>query len=268
MFAMAPNPCHMKMVGNKPGRHPTLEHIMKISPKSTFVALTVGGLLAVTLSSCSSQSSTDNSTSSSSAGTGTSSSATPSAAPTPAANVTDAKGMTQVILDKGFLDALGTLKLTPSTFGDAKLGTVDDGTGLTFPITGGAVKYFDPSQRAQLPDGYVQGELDHTGSGLNLKGGDTTVSIRNLVVIPNSNSRVTGDVFVNGKEAAKGVTVFRLDGSTLNPLAQDSNGNAVLKGTTVYVSKDAAGLLNQTFKTDAVTDQLKVGIAKITLTTK
>jgi hypothetical protein len=38
----------------------------------------------------------------------------------------------------------------------------------------------------------------------------------------------------------------------------------VLEGTTVLISPDAAELLNSTFSTDAVTDELVVGIAKIT----
>ncbi|MCU1405809.1 MAG: hypothetical protein JWQ43_2112, partial [Glaciihabitans sp.] len=58
--------------------------------------------------------------------------------------------------------------------------------------------------------------------------------------------------------------IFNLDGSTLNPLETDADGNAVLEGTTVLVSPDAAELLNTTFGTDAVTDELVGGLAKIT----
>jgi hypothetical protein len=36
----------------------------------------------------------------------------------------------------------------------------------------------------------------------------------------------------------------------------------------VHISADAAALLNDTFKTDAVTEGLLVGIAKITVNTK
>jgi hypothetical protein len=36
----------------------------------------------------------------------------------------------------------------------------------------------------------------------------------------------------------------------------------------VHISADAAGLLNTTFNTDAVADQLLVGIATITVNTK
>ena len=38
----------------------------------------------------------------------------------------------------------------------------------------------------------------------------------------------------------------------------------MLEGTRVLISSDAAALLNKTFNTDAVTDTLLVGIAKIT----
>ncbi|MFT2690458.1 hypothetical protein [Clavibacter zhangzhiyongii] len=63
------------------------------------------------------------------------------------------------------------------------------------------------------------------------------------------------------------VYIFNLDGTTLKPLAMEGD-NAVLEGTTVKVSPDAAALLNSTFGTDAVTDELVVGIAKITVNTK
>ncbi|MET3949134.1 hypothetical protein ABIB49_003860, partial [Arthrobacter sp. UYCu512] len=43
---------------------------------------------------------------------------------------------------------------------------------------------------------------------------------------------------------------------------------AVLEGTRVLISDTAAGLLNKTFKTDAVKADMLVGIAKITVNTK
>ncbi len=48
----------------------------------------------------------------------------------------------------------------------------------------------------------------------------------------------------------------------------DEGDNAILEGTKVEISPDAAGLLNETFKTDAVKPGLLVGIAKITIATK
>ena len=72
---------------------------------------------------------------------------------------------------------------------------------------------------------------------------------------------------VNGKSAAEGATIFNLDGRTLKPL-QTEGDTAVLEGTKVQISADAAALLNKTFKTDAVKQGLLVGIAKITINTK
>ncbi|GAB2454472.1 hypothetical protein HD599_002968 [Conyzicola lurida] len=186
-------------------------------------------------------------------------SATVEADPTPLASIPALDGVdTQVTLDAGFLEALTTLGLTPGVTGTA---TLDAATGtLAFPITGGNVDYYDPAEDYRP---YVQGEIDHEGSGITLTGGDITVGLSDFVIDPGT-SRLTGTVTANGEEVGTDVYIFNLDGSTLNPLETDADGNAVLEGTTVLVSPDAAGLLNETFGTDAVTDELVVGIAKIT----
>lgn len=185
---------------------------------------------------------------------------TPSASPTPAAMFSSVDGQTTAItLDAGFVKALGDLKLTPGTIGDGKLSK--QGV-LSFPITGGQVTYYDPSTGVRP---YVQGELDHDGSGLSLSAGGKKVELENFVIDPGDDSHVSGDVSLNGKSVVKDANLFRLDGSTLNPVTQDGDAY-VLEGTTVYVSSDAADLLNKTFGTDAVTDQLKVGVAKLTVT--
>ncbi len=137
--------------------------------------------------------------------------------------------------------------------------TLVDGS-LHFPITGGNVDYYDPSESYRP---YVQGEIDHIGSGITLTAGDTVVGLSDFVIDPGT-SRLTGTVTANGAEVGKGVYIFNLDGSTLKPLQKDADGNAVLQGTTVMISPDAAALLNKTFGTDAVTDKLVVGIATIT----
>jgi hypothetical protein len=179
--------------------------------------------------------------------------------PTPLASIPELDGVdTQVTLDAGFLEALTTLGLTPGVTGTA---TLDATTGtLAFPITGGNVDYYDPAEDYRP---YVQGEIDHDGSGITLTGGDIVVGLSDFVIDPGT-SRLTGTVTANGEEVGTDVYIFNLDGSTLNPLETDDDGNAVLEGTTVLISPDAAGLLNDTFGTDAVTDELVVGIAKIT----
>ena len=80
-------------------------------------------------------------------------------------------------------------------------------------------------------------------------------------------SRVYGDVSANGKSVVQSAYLFTLNGTTLKPL-QVQGSNAILEGTKVFISPVAADLLNKTFKTDAVTPQLLVGIAKITVNTQ
>ncbi len=162
---------------------------------------------------------------------------------------------TAVKLDAGFAKALQTLKLTPGVTGTAKL---TDGS-LVFPITGGNVSVFEPGS---VPN-YVVGQIQHEGSGLSLTAGGTEVAIGNFNVDPGI-SKVYGDVLVNGETAATSVTIFELDGRTLQPL-QTGGGTATLEGTEVLISETAAGLLNKVFKTDAVKAGLLVGVAKITV---
>ncbi len=179
-----------------------------------------------------------------------------SGAPEPVAAIESLTGEdTQITLDQGFLDALTQLELAPGTIGEATL----EGAELSFPITGGNVTVFEPGTVSP----YVIGQLQHVSSGLSLSAGDTTVQLENLNVDPGV-SRVYGDVSVNGKVAVESAFLFQLDGRTLNPLEVQGD-QAILEGTEVKISEPAAGLLNDTFGTDAVEAGLLVGIAEITV---
>ena len=219
----------------------------KVTVGIAAATLLVGGLAACSTST------------ESGSGSSSSPSASEEADPTPLASIPALDGVdTQVTLDAGFVEALTSLGLTPGVTGTA---TLDAATGtLAFPITGGNVDYYDPAEDYRP---YVQGEIDHDGSGITLTAGDTVVGLSDFKIDPGT-SRLTGTVTANGEEVGTDIYIFNLDGSTLKPLETDADGNAVLEGTTVYVSPDAADLLNKTFGTDAVTDQLVVGIAKIT----
>ena len=217
------------------------------NPKKTLAALATVALLAGPLAACGSSDSEGSSSSSSSAD-----------APKPVAVIEALQGEnTAIALDKGFTDALTALKLTPGVVGTAKL----EAGSLIFPITGGNVTVFKPGEVSP----YVIGQIQHEGSGLSLTAGGTTVELTNFNVDPGV-SRVYGDVTVNGEVAATNAFLFQLDGRTLKPL-QTEGSNAILEGTKVEISEDAAPLLNQTFKTDAVKPGLLVGIAKITVNT-
>ena len=190
-----------------------------------------------------------------------SSSTTQIARPEPIASLPaiPAGGSTAVALDSNFVSALGSLGLTPGTVGDA---TLADGS-VSFPITGGTVTVFDKSSGYRP---YVQGTLLHQNSGLSLTAGDTTVELTNFTVDPGTPARLFGDVAVNGQQAAASAPLFDLDGTTLNPISMEGS-NAVLQGTTVKLSPEAAALLNQTFGTDALEGGLVIGIATITVPT-
>jgi hypothetical protein len=179
----------------------------------------------------------------------------------PVAEIPELTGVaTKVTLDGGFVDALGQLKLTPDVVGDATL--EDGGAAVQFPITGGDVTYYDPKE-AYRP--YVQGTIEHDDSGLSLSSGKTTVELTDFVIDPGT-SELFGTVSANGEVAAENAKLFDLDGSTLNPLeVNDGNGTAVLEGTTVLLSDDAAALLNDTFKTDALAGGFPIGISEITV---
>jgi len=191
---------------------------------------------------------------------GSSGSASSKSTPEPAAQIDQLTGRsTAVTLDSGFVEALTSLKLTPSPVGDA---TISAKGVASFPITGGNVTYYKPGSVSP----YVQGEINHDGSGLQLKGGGKTVRLTDFVVDPGA-SVLTGKVTVDGKEAAADAPLFFLDGRTLKPLEAKDNGTAVLEGTTVKFKDESAALLNETFGVDALKGGLEVGVAKITVNT-
>lgn len=195
------------------------------------------GAVAVSVSACSSSSKSDK----------------------PVADITSLSGQTTAVkLDTGFTDALTSLKLTPGVVGTAKL---TDGS-LVFPITGGNVTYYKPGS----VNPFVQGIIHHAGSGFSLSAGGTKVELTNFDIDPGA-SKLYGDVSANGASVVKHAYLFNLDGTTLKAL-QTEGDTAILEGTKVEISPDAADLLDKTFKTDAVKAGLLVGIAKITVNTK
>ncbi|BAH52423.1 hypothetical protein ROP_41760 [Rhodococcus opacus B4] len=218
--------------------------------RKALVAAAIGALALTPLAACSSNDSSASSNMSAAA----------SSQPAPVAQVDNLTGVsTAVALDPGFTGALTTLGLTPGVVGTA---TLADGS-VSFPITGGNVKYWEPG----TVDPYVQGEIMHDGSGLSLAAPGTVVELTDFTIDPGT-SLLTGDVSVNGSPAATDAVLFDLNGRTLKPLQTGPNDTAILQGTEVKISADAAGLLNETFKTDAVTPGLLVGTATITIATK
>ncbi|KFF58563.1 hypothetical protein JF66_17650, partial [Cryobacterium sp. MLB-32] len=185
---------------------------MRTFSKAT-IGLASAGIMIALLAGCS----TTAATTSSSSAPSSSSSATAEA---PLASIPSLSGVdTAVLLDADFAAALGTLGLTAGTVGTA---TLEEGS-LHFPITGGNVDYYDPNGTVRP---YVQGTLEHEGSGFSLTAGDTVVELTNFTIDPGT-SELFGDVAVNGESAATQVKVFDLYGGTLKPLEMDGD-NAIL----------------------------------------
>ena len=218
-------------------------------------------LLAAPLAACGSEGDSDASSSETTSSASAASSETPQRVEA-TATINDLSNgdTTSIALDSGFVEALGTLGLTPGTVGNASL--TNDGA-LVFDISGGWVQLFEPGT---VPN-YVVGQIQHEESGLTLTAGKganaTVVTIGNLNVDP-GRSIVYGDVAANGDPVGYSLPLFNLNGSTLEPV-QQSGDEVTLTGTEVYVSQAAADLLNQTFGTDALSDQTLVGVATITV---
>jgi hypothetical protein len=171
-----------------------------------------------------------------------------------------AGGTTAVALDADFVAALETLGVTPGTVGSA---TLADGS-VAFPITGGTVTLYD-RETGYRP--WVQGVLLHEGSGLSLAAGGTTVELTDFTISPGKPARLFGTVSVDGQVAVPSAPLFDLDGSTLEPPTMDGT-DAILDGTTVELSPEAAELLNSTFDIDALDGGLVIGTSTITVETE
>jgi hypothetical protein len=177
------------------------------------------------------------------------------AAPAPQAEIAQLKGTdTAVEVDPAVLKAITGLGVKVTPTGTGKL-TMQYGPTLDFPITGGNVKIFDKTQVTP----YVQGTINHDGSGINFAGAGKSLTIQNFVVDPGT-SLLTSEV--KEMDNAK-VPTFILDGSDLQ-ITKDDQGRAKLDGTKVLLTPEAAGALNKTFAVDAFKPMMQIGIAHIT----
>ena len=81
------------------------------------------------------------------------------------------------------------------------------------PISAGNVTYLKPGTVSP----YVQGKIQHDGSGLSLSAGGTEVELTDFEIDPGT-SKLYGNVAINNEPAADHAFLFQLDGSTLKPL--------------------------------------------------
>jgi hypothetical protein len=167
-----------------------------------------------------------------------SSSSTPAAgaSASPIATVATLTGkQTAVTVNTDTIAALTKLGIKVTPEGKATSVMLSDGGAIAFPITGGHVTVYP---KTVTP--YVQGELDHAGSGLTFTVGSKSLNVTDFVVDPGS-SMLTATVG-GGKP---GTPLFALDGTNL-VITTPSDGYH-LDGTIVKLLPSAASALDAYF---------------------
>jgi hypothetical protein len=158
---------------------------------------------------------------------------------------------TSVKVDAGTAAALTSLGVKLGVSGTA---TFDATTSTaTFPITSGYAEIY--ADHSHTP-GWIQGSIQHDGSGLTLTAGTTVVGLSNFVVDP-GNSILYGTV--GGKP---GVPLLSLDGTAVK-VSNDSAGDVVLDGTVAKLTATAASALDAAFNTTAVKAGLPLGVVHL-----
>jgi hypothetical protein len=151
---------------------------------------------------------------------------------------------TAVALDPTTVAALTKLGVSLAPTGTASL----SGSTISFPITAGYVEIH--SDHAVKP-GWIQGSIQHDGSGFSLTGGGATVTLGNFSVDP-GDSLLTGTV--DGKAD---VPLLSLDGSKVK--VSMSGDDVDLDGTVAKLTATAASALDAAFHTTALVAGLPLG---------
>ena len=157
---------------------------------------------------------------------------------------------TSVILDAGTAGALKGLGVAIAPSGNAAFEAST--STITFPITSG---YAEIHSNPAVKPGYIQGSINHEGSGFTLTAGATKVTLDDFVVDP-GNSMLYGSV--NG---TPGAPLLSLDGTNVKVTME--NGNVVLFGTVAKLTDAAATALNGAFKTQAIKAGTPLGVVRL-----
>jgi hypothetical protein len=165
----------------------------------------------------------------------------------------DSGSSTSVALDAGTVKALTGLGVALKPTGTA---TVANGS-ITFPITSG---YAEIHSDHSVKPGWIQGSIQHDGSGFTLSAGSKSLALSNFVVDP-GDSVLYGTV---GGTTAN-VPLLTLDGT--NVKASMPTGEVVLDGTVAKLTDTAAQAIDTTFGTTAVTAGLPLGVVHLVAST-
>ena len=206
------------------------------------------GLLALAGAACGSDSDDSASTSQ---GSGSSQEQTPAQGSDKVTAIPALTGVgTSVILDAGTASALKGLGVAIAPSGNAAFEAST--STITFPITSG---YAEIHSNPAVKPGYIQGSVNHEGSGFTLTAGATKVTLDDFVVDP-GNSMLYGSV--NG---TPGAPLLSLDGTNVKVTME--SGNVVLFGTVAKLTDAAATALNGAFKTQAIKAGTPLGVVRL-----
>jgi len=152
-------------------------------------------------------------------------------------------GETVLALDASFVSALAGLQLTPGVVGSAAL----DGTSITLPITGGSLEAPETDAGSGL---VVEGEIEHTGSGISLAApGGTTIDLTDFVLDADT-GELLGTVSESGEVLGEQVPLLALDLGAAGLGGLDGSGAATLESVSATITDDAVALLNSGFGVD------------------
>jgi hypothetical protein len=118
-----------------------------------------------------------------------------------------------------------------------------NGSAVTFPITSG---YVEIHSNTHHRPGYIEGSIEHYGSGLTLSSGSTSVALTDFVVDPGNCYLYAS---VNGVPDKS--PLLQLNGRKVT-VSKDGSGNVVLDGTIANLTAGAASALDSAFGTTAI----------------
>jgi hypothetical protein len=146
---------------------------------------------------------------------------------------------TSVALNPSTASALKSLGVSVAPTGSASFDAAT--STVTFPITSG---YAEIHSNHNFKPGWIDGSIEHDGSGLSFTAGSTVVNVSDFVVDPGHSMLYAT---VGGKPD---VPLLFLDGR--NVAVSMQNGDVVLNGTVAKLTPTAASALDGAFKTTAI----------------
>ena len=181
--------------------------------------------------------------------------ATPAAA---APSVQLTRGATEVALYASFVDALGSLGVTPDNVLPGSLTPTSNSAKIAFPIPTGELDAAGPKL-----------EILHSG-GLTLTAGNTRVALTSFIIENlGGHLRLTGVVKANDDIVGR-IPLFRVV-LTQAPEVNPTSGGAAhlsIKGAKLSLTEDAAKALNGAFGVTAFKRGFPIGVAKVSATVR